>query len=261
MVHSLYFSCFFPFLHYFSFGKLFLPDMKKMAKINPKMVKIQLFHQWCQKYATWNKIHKIKKFLRSSWPAEAFRIGPELNYSVVGDGLGLWPTVVDRRPTAEFVNTAEIGCKEENESFSRGYPQLIYIVDGCMCLHTRTPAIRSRAIWKGPEFFGRVAPKNSIILNNLIQPKSRSVPLKIPLKESCFSNLNIGSMWTCWDIGDTFFWVWIFGATWFIYFYVVWDATVFLWLCYNGFCILIWLSLLWLDFGCRFFTVVRALAK
>ena len=33
-----------------------------------------------------------------------------------------------RRPTTDLLNSAEFGCSEENQSYSGGYPELIYIV-------------------------------------------------------------------------------------------------------------------------------------
>ena len=35
-----------------------------------------------------------------------------------------------RRPTTDLTNIAELGCSEENESDSGGYPEVIYSVGG-----------------------------------------------------------------------------------------------------------------------------------
>ena len=44
--------------------------------------------------------------------------------------MGRRPTVVGRRPTTDLPNGAELGCSEENESGSGGYPEVIYSVGG-----------------------------------------------------------------------------------------------------------------------------------
>ena len=38
--------------------------------------------------------------------------------------------MVGRRPTTDLPNGAELGCSEENESGSGGYPDVIYSVGG-----------------------------------------------------------------------------------------------------------------------------------
>ena len=38
--------------------------------------------------------------------------------------------MVGRRPTTDLPNGAELGCSEENESGSGGYPEVIYSVGG-----------------------------------------------------------------------------------------------------------------------------------
>ena len=43
-------------------------------------------------------------------------------------GLGRRPTGVGRRPTTNVLKRAEFGCSEENESYSGGYPELIFAV-------------------------------------------------------------------------------------------------------------------------------------
>ena len=45
-------------------------------------------------------------------------------------GLGRRPIVEGRRPTTDLPNGAELGCSEENESCSGGYPEVIYSVWG-----------------------------------------------------------------------------------------------------------------------------------
>ena len=67
------------------------------------------------------------------------------------------------RTTTDLLNRTEFDCSEENQSCSGGYPDLIFSVGGCTCLHVCTPIIQSHIPCRA-RIFGHYMPKNSSIL-------------------------------------------------------------------------------------------------